>query len=1394
MRRPDVSGDAFRGSWRRRGSRRWSYLHAAGISAAGAFWVAPSSAQPIDTNPPVPNVLILLDTSGTMEKMIDDTMPEASPASRCNDTGAAVTPNRWGTAVQSLTGDFGTYSCVDVNRKDATFLDELTLGGQPPADASYYLDWHRPSQPITGDASHVCVIGHDKAWPATASPNPPQVNSDFDAARIQGYKLSTTSRTYGTTAADTCVFGQQTNGALDAARDLVRFGLMTYDNDPDSDDVAGPGIGVVVSNASPLTFTQAPNPVRGMWSYFHGWDGSTASLPTHGRPGGCVTDPLFELGARNPAAPPWEGRMIAFPSPTVPAQQAIVNAQVQSAILAARPYGANPIGAMMDDAKWYFWGDASGPKNDAMVTGGCRKQYVILLTHAKPNLDLEPYCEAGGPPTGKCPYDTAENVAYGLQHGQYTRAQGLVPNVESEELSGPNGTTVSTFVIGFALSSFSKPNGQPGKCSDVVNTDGSLNTTICGDPSMQATYGACCTLEKIAINGGTKTAYFADSAAALNTALGAILGSIVNASSTRTTPVQSPTVTGSLSSTGGSTSAVFLSSFTAAANGVPWSGNVQRQRLSCNFQSGSYQPQTQPIDPSKGDDFAVNLNLDHATQRHVLVVQPYTGTGFTTPASAATLRPYVKGPGSPNPSGASFDNLGMYDGTEYEYDYTVTASGSPVTLTEVTPAALGINGNCPITVPGTLPQTAFVNADCAAIALDFALGMQNGPSSWPSAVQTFPGRFYNPADKLPRSAFGDVFHSTPAVVGPPSALLRDDSYQSFVTAYTTQYHGTGDNKPRRTVLYVATNDGLLHAFGTDFDVNDSSTFNSQKNNELWALIPPAAMPNLIKNFPSAHNVLLDGPPVVKDTVFERVTASASTDWHTTLVAGFGGGGPGYYAVDVTDPEVTTRGSHAFNAGHASTNSATTAYAAKTGPHFLWQLTEPSLFGETSATPAITTVFANPGDSGGVREIGVAILPGGGTTAVTGACARAPNNALSGTTQKKSLATPTATGYLPNLTVRRWAAGGCLSAVRGRSLNVVRLDTGEVIRSFMRADTAYEPMVEAPATLLTANSGATGTNNAGYKYIGRVIDTPLDSPMTGTPAVYPSDVGAIGQKVFVSDADGTVWRFDLSNSDPNQWFGEVFLDPFNSTAASATGLGSDVNFPTLGRSPVDVTPVIALGRDGNLVVEVATGKQDQAGSINAYPNFVYSLSEAAQTDPTTSTTRLRAQVNWFKPLLSGEMVTGPMQVFDGVFYFASFAPPASGASACGGGVARLWGMDFTTLTGQSTPPSGGGVARLTDPAQPGTVTQFADQGTAIIPGVTVQASLTCATTDAASSDPYVPGATHAATGNISPATYSLMAQIGKPGATSGGPSVSTLTRALPSPRTSTIVDSWASIVE
>src|SRR6185503_6019468 len=98
-------------------------------------------------------------------------------------------------------------------------------------------------------------------------------------------------------AGGTCTtsWAQTEDGVLDVYKDRARFGLMTFDTLPD----AGTG-------ASGALLPDGTTGMAGMWSYYLNWQGggsaATGQLPA-------CTPVTFEVGARNPAAPPWEGRL-----------------------------------------------------------------------------------------------------------------------------------------------------------------------------------------------------------------------------------------------------------------------------------------------------------------------------------------------------------------------------------------------------------------------------------------------------------------------------------------------------------------------------------------------------------------------------------------------------------------------------------------------------------------------------------------------------------------------------------------------------------------------------------------------------------------------------------------------------------------------------------------------------------------------------------------------------------------------------------------------------------------------------------------------------------------------------------------------------------------------------
>jgi type IV pilus assembly protein PilY1 len=1372
-------------------ARRWAPLGACAF-AATLFLPRNADAQSLGAaNVPLPNVLLLLDTSGSFENMIDGNTPETAGENGTCVPGSASIPNRWGTAVQALTGSIQPYySCASMNRSSTGFFNQYaisTSGGvgglKAPYDTGYYLPFHRPISVDSTSGTAVNCMYTPNALPGAAGggvgngpTGAPSATSstdcsgtactalDFPADAIGTYAYFTTGAFPGQTvnqAANVCTFSQSSNGAIDASASLMRFGLMTFDNDPD------PGIGVTYGTLPSLfPANTTSSAFEGQWSYFHGWNSGTptrcpgAYVPCveTGFPAGCTISPapFFEVGARNPAAPPWEGRLMTFPGQGADTIATIEsNQNVQLAIDAMRPYGATPIAGMFDDAEEYLWNDPTGPQvTDQFVSGGCRAEYVILLTDGQPNQDLEPQCAAAG---GKCPYQTAYQTALSLYNG-------------TDPVTGRAGQKVTTYVIGFAVSQNISP--LIANCAALAKSTGGY-ATYC--PSAQPTdpQYPCCQLQQIAAagQGGTGQAYFADTPGDLNAALGAILGQIASQITSQTLPVYSPTV----SYTGGAgSSAEFLTTFSGAQ--VPWSGDVLRQELVCTGTPLAAQPQT--ITPANGDDFLADMQAGTPASRQFMAFKMPT-TGDTSGVDPGlTIRPYLSLTPETTDGLASFGSTGSEIGMSQA---SINNTNFPATTLNTTAASC----EDPTT------HVFLSAADCANVALQFAMAQPTVSTS----SSTFNATFASTTSRCPASGkcepLGAILHSTPNLTVPPNAILRDDSYQAFATSLSP----AALNPPRNPTLFVATTDGLLHAFDT--------TVTTKVNNELWSFIPPGVMPNLLSNYPSANAILLDGAPIVKDVVWQRTLGGTSTAWqsawHTMLVAGFGAGGRGYYALDVTDPRNTGSNFKAI-----SNFTSFPPAGVLSGPHFQWQIASVNppggpynnneIFGTTSATPAITTVYADPVNAGAFpSEIGVAILPGGSSGPPVSAvpCTR-DLFASAGTYSPVTTYNTSDPLFAPRQQVRRWAKNciGTGSGVPGRSITVVRMDTGDILAVFGR------PSTSSPDLPTNLN-------------VNRIIKAPFDSPMTGTPVVYPPDVGAIAQQVFVGDADGTMWRLDLTNANPALWTASLFFDSYNGVADQTYNL-TDTNHLADDSEAIAITPITTIDSQGNLTLQYATGDQSSYTANYTVPgspnkpleeiNFVYSLKVGS-----TTAGAVQSQLNWYLPFRYGERVTGPMAVFDNTFYFASFAPPnpSAGGVLCGSGTPKLWGLDFELpVSTCSVPPSDwqgiptgcGGNPRdflpngvLPDPpAADGTST-----ANIVIPGVAIAVTPSCTNTSVPAADQYTGGMHTTASGSTS-GTYSLVAQIGVKGGTGGAPN--TVPHALLAPNSTTLVDSWATLAE
>lgn len=1276
-----VTGD------RRGGGRLARGAVVGGIAAIALLAPAASRAQS-DVAPPLPNVMILLDTSGSMERNPNASLPTVAPG------GVSIERNRWIQALEVLGGSIVDYSMLHVKRTGSDFAAEYGLGGANPYDLEYYLPHYRP---LSGG----CTIGASslsttKSWPADWKT---WGVSNFGFRMLSGGSLGAVG---SCTATD---FKTDGLGILDTFRDQARFALMTFDTAPD------PKTGWNGSSHLPV------EGMAGQWSYFSGWNSGTPA-PLYGWPAGCTVDPTllsnhtFELGARNPAAPPWEGPLVPFATDDSTTSLRNVNDRIRYAMLAARPYGATPLGPMLADAQEYLWNDPTGPKADSF--NACRGEFIILITDGFPNSDLRPNCESTTDPktaavwpacdtttggTGCCPTKRPQDITYALSHPPLGKPQ------------------VKTFVVGFALSD---DLGTPIDCSVIDPAAGD-----CSSSTLDPKYKPCCTLHEMAYNGGTTRALLATDTSTLRAALiKAMSDATASTSTSRTIPVFS--AMGGTGLAGGQYE--FRSSFKVNAFSA-WTGVLERVRWQCTS-TGKAEP-VMPIDSAAGDDFAYNL-LKQGTNRTFYTWDPGPTGMFR---AGDSLRPKL----------LSGDSDGM-------------PSGAPGTTTGVGSTFVAAVSKEALELTSTSCTDSSSIEECKAKFLNYALAL-------PQPKVTFQTR-----EAIP---LGDIYHATPVQVGPPSAFLRDESYTSF----------RNNNAGRTPFMLTATNDGILHAFRTNVKTEADPV-------ELFGIVPPAVLPHIAKQYGGAHALLLDAAPVVKDVAFGAVGSATPwgrtrndarggvANWRTVAVGGLTVGG-GYYAVDVTDPTKP--------------------------PQLLWQLTKfrdaagavADLFGSLPGTPAIGTIYyTEPGTAAPV-ETPVAFLPGGeGTRFKDGLCNR---------WRSYTGADPATT---PRSKVRCWSGAG-------NSFTVVRLWDGKILRRFSAdpdgTDGIHPPepssatkkfLAVRPDVVKDTSPTATSTSF-----------TPIDSPITGTVAIYPAAAGSVTTRAFVGDYDGTLWKLDLSASDPVKWSFDIFHDPY---------FPSDIaNTDYTKWGPVATPPVLSVDRFGDIVVNYATGDQNNFSTTNL--NHVYSITEKIVVDSTGKKTA-QPKLNWHLKFSAGNTPTGPMSLFSGNLFFSTFTPDVASADACLRGQGTIWGVDYmetepSIINDDGTPVPMGRhkIDPLTDSTVstgscPPTYPNQDARGTAYpyfrcikLPegsivfgaGITQRPSCVSTPTSGIGVDPYMgSSSSHSTVTDINVGEFQLVAQTGPKSTSTGGTGSTTKTyqRTLVPPLSTTRIDSWAAIIE
>jgi type IV pilus assembly protein PilY1 len=326
----------------------------------------------------------------------------------------------------------------------------------------------------------------------------------------------------------------------------------------------------------------------------------------------------------------------------------------------------------------------------------------------------------------------------------------------------------------------------------------------------------------------------------------------------------------------------------------------------------------------------------------------------------------------------------------------------------------------------------------------------------------------------------------------------------------------------------------------------------------------------------------------------------------------------------------------------------------------------------------------------------------------------------------------------------------------RSLTIVRLDTGEVIRSFRRE-------VDGPTSILGRS------HNALNAY------TPLVGAISGQPVVFPSQAGAVADRAFVGDKEGLMWRVDFSSTNPQDWKMDLFFDAFT---------GKDWNEG----QPIATPPILSVDGLGNLTVAFSTGDQEQFVATPSITNYLWSVSEDASATPA-----FKSKANYNRTFTDGTRVSGPMQLFNSNLYYTTYTPPPlnpTAADQCSDGSSQLCAQHY--LRPAATPNDGGEPAV---PALPGALAfGCVPEGTVVIFGPGITQEPTCFQTDSYN-DPYLgTGGQHTSLSGVTAGKFNLVVQTGRNGKNETGGQINTTTVGLEAPLAGTRIDSWAAVVE
>ena len=184
---------------------------------------------------------------------------------------------------------------------------------------------------------------------------------------------------------------------------------------------------------------------------------------------------------------------------------------------------------------------------------------------------------------------------------------------------------------------------------------------------------------------------------------------------------------------------------------------------------------------------------------------------------------------------------------------------------------------------------------------------------------------YDNDGKLDVWRLGDIIHSNPTSVSIPKGFYSEN--KSFNSNDATFINFQNKYQKRRQVIYVGSNDGMIHAINGGFWDNDNNRFvltndsetSHPLGSEIWAYTPMNLLPHLrwLSEPDYPHVYYMDGEPLIFDANIFPDDTTHPGGWGTVLVMGMRlGGGPidaiigtttktmrsAYVVMDITDPE------------------------------------------------------------------------------------------------------------------------------------------------------------------------------------------------------------------------------------------------------------------------------------------------------------------------------------------------------------------------------------------------------------------------------------------------------------------------------------------------------------